>query len=929
MDPVLVEYLNSGQAWVLVGSGPSTELGYPSWRDLATEATALVTRESQKTSAERARAALEAEEFQVVLGRAADAVGMDRLLEVLRGIFKPTRNESALYDALVRWPAAVYLTTNFDSEIQLRLAALGVPFEMYGNSPDHFSLLTGRFTGGVVRLHGDLSSSTGLVLTAEQYRDLATGSSFEYWRTRMTSVFQMQRVVVVGYSLKDPHVRAVLEAAKRGASATNAVCWIAPDVSTPEAVELLERYRIRVVPYPATDDHSGLRRTVQTISQFVIPREGVRIRQAVAEVLREGQRGEPAATAVYVFNRLAPFVDIGRLRVSVAMATLESALPVPPGSDVFKLSDILATKGWPPDATDEHLLNEVERRAVKKGIVQRADGGLRWGSKLGSVDEHRRQFEHLRNRFLSSTVLRVRAECEWIDEATAQEIAREIDSALTGFFKRGGLTLASVLTAHRPERDKRVPASVVGFISEASAVFESMSSRLAFWRGTMGAFTAAGDAERAYLGRLAQGFFAFHALGVFGEAAAERVRGARRTVWLVDSSLQIPALAVASPSNAAYAEIFHRLKDAGVRLFTTAKLFHETFAHLRFAVDIVNRFGSDSHNAIAAAAGDPPYWRQNLFLQGYIEWIESGESADWSAYLFAATGSRNPEPEHLRAALGAIGIEVIDFQDWPGFELGDFAGRDDYESRLKELMRRHRAPEPGQEARFESWLDEKLPPEAEAAIVVLRERDGRYGVLAGTDEPSPSWFISATSIINVLENTLPITWQPESFLAFASTLIATAAEPSSDRAFEIVLSSIAESGMNPISEAAITTAFGVVIDQATLELGNQRAALSESLGTKYTESPEEVLRRLPPSRRLLASLQISKELVDRQAMDLREAHERGGETTRRARKAEDELERVARLRRKVAERQAIAERRSRQAASGTSKKAKKRAKPND
>ena len=914
MDPVLVEYLNSGEAWVLVGSGPSNELGYPSLRELASEAVTLTTREADKAAAERSRTALAADEYQLALDRAAEAVGMDRLLEVLRDVLKPKRESSPIYDAIIRWPAAVYLTTNFDSEIQRRLAGLGVPFEQYGNSRDHFSLLTGHFTGGVVRIHGDLSSAAGLVLTSNQYRDLASGPMFDYWRTRMTSIFQMQRVVVVGYSFRDPHVNALLESAKNGATATNPVCWIAPDVTTAQAAEYLERRRIRIIPYPATDDHSGLKRVVQTVSQFVVPREGVRVRRAVAEVVREGKRGDPAATAVYVFSRLSPHVDIARLRIDVALATLESAVPDAPGTEPFRVGDILASKGWPPGATDDHLLNEIERRAVRKGFVQRTEAGLKWGSKLGAVQEHRRQFEHLRSRFLSSAVLRIRQECAWVDEATAKAIAVDIDTALTGFFKRGGLTLASVLTAGRPERDAAVPASVVGFISEASAAYDSMGERLAFWRGTMGSFTAAGDAERAYLGRLAQGFFAFHALGVFGEAATERVHNAKQTVWLIDSSLQIPALALASPANAAYADVFHRLRAFGARLFTTDKLFSETFKHLRFAVDIVNRFGADSHNAIAAAVGDPPYWKQNLFLQGYIEWIESGESNDWPAYLHAATGSRNPEPTHLRAALAKLGVEVIDFQDWPGFDVADFAGRDDFEARLKELMRRHRAPEPGEEARFEGWLDEKIPPEAEAAIVVMRERSGKYGVLTGPGEGSPSWFISSTSVINVLDSQMPITWQPESFLAFASTLVAAGADPSSDRAFDIVMSSIARSGINPISESAITAAFGSVIDQATLELGNQREALAEALGSKYTESPENVLRRLPPSRRLIATLQMTKELVDRQATDLKAARERGTEDARRAKKAEQELDQVARLRRKAADRQALADRRGRKVA---------------
>jgi hypothetical protein len=924
VDAVLVEYLNSGRAWVLVGSGPSVELGYPSWAELAQRALSLSASEGDRAISDAARRAFEADDYPAVFEHVKAFVGTDRLLEVLREASKPPVRDGRLYQQLLRWPAAVYLTTNFDDEVHQRLARLGLAYELYGNSSEHMSLLTSDMSGAVVRLHGDLSSSAGLVLTSSQYRALASDQSYAYWRTRMTSIFQMQKVVVVGYSLRDPHIRAVLEAAKTGATATNPVCWIAPDVTRAEATEYLERYRIRVVPYPSTDDHSGLRRVVDTISTFVVPREGIRVRRSIANVLDQGRRGDSAATAVYVFNRLAPHVDLRRLRADVALAAFESALPTlqPPGP--FSVADVLAGLGWPEDATDATLVNQVARKAVEKRYVRRVGDGLELTDDTSALRVHRAQYEHLRTRFLHSTELRVRRECPWLDQATGEQVARDIDASLTGFFKQGGLTLASVLVNGTRRGNGSVPASVIAFVSEASAQYETMPLRLAFWAGTLGAFTDAGDAEREYLGRLAQGFFAFHALGVFGDAAAEQVRNARNTVWVIDSSLQIPALAVASSSSGAYADSFRRLSAAGVRMFSTIKLFLETYGHLRFAHDLVSRFGADSHNALAAAVGDPPYWKQNLFLQGFIEWQRAGNPSDWGTYLHAAIGGREPELDHVQRKLASLGIEVVDFQDWPGFVKEDFAGRDEYLEQLKELMRRIRAPDPDAEESFERWLAEKIPPEAEAATVVLGERIGRYHILTEPDVPSPSWFVSATSVINALNRKAPITWQPEAFLAFVGTLVPSATAVSSDRAFEVILSSITESGLNPISEETIAATFGSVIDQATVELADQRDALITTLGGKYGEKPDEVLRRLPPSRRLIATIQMSNELVSTQREQLRAAQERGSQAARRADRAEQELSGIGRLRRRLADRQALAQRRRRQNAARSKNRKKPR-----
>lgn len=897
-------------------------MGYPTWPQLAATAASLVATEGSAAAAKQCHGAIENEDYPAAFDVAFGVIGADRLLEVLRASLVPTKSDGRLYRAIARWPIAVYLTTNFDAEIPRHLAMLGQAYETYSNSRDHMSLLVSDLSGAVVRLHGDLTSDVGLMLSKTQLHELASGAGYDYWRTRMTSVFQMERVVVLGYSLTDPHIRAVLETAKAGSRATHPVCWISPDTTPSQAAEYSERYRIRVIPYPATTDHSGLFRTVETISQFVVPREGVGIRRAIADVVAEGRGEDPAATAIYVFNRLVPHVDLGTLRRDVALAALEAALPRLRARGTFSIEEVLGEIGWPAEATDPHFLAELERRAVKKRLVTRTGSSLSVGPSTSAVDEHRGQFQHLRNRFLTSVELRIRRDCSWIDQATAERLSRDIDAALTGFFKRGGLTLATILVAAHKKRTISVPTSIIGFISEASAQYDAMPLRLAFWRGTLGAFTDAGDAERQYLGRLAQGFLAFHAIGVFGPAAEEQARIARTTVWLVDSSLQIPAVALASPSNAAYVDVFGRLQSAKVRLFSTTKLFFETFAHFRFAQDIVNRFGADSHNALAAAIGDPPYWKQNIFLQGYIQWQLAGHPGDWPAYLYAAVGSRDPAIADLEAALKRLGLEVIDFQDWPGFDPKDFAEQEEFSERLKELMRRHRSPDPATDASYERRLEDKVPPEAEAAVVVLRERAGRFSILPRAGSPSPAWFISATAAINALDAAGPITWQPEAFLAFVGTLVNTAG-PSSDRAFEVIISGMAASGLNPISEAAIEAAFGTVIDQADIDIGDQQEAVVATLGDKYSERPADVLRRLPPSRRLLASLQLSKELVERQRAQLEDAKRQTSAETRRARKAEDELSAVGKLRKKTAERQALALRRKRQSASRPTKKPKK------
>src|SRR5258706_11819605 len=180
MDSVLVDYLNSGRTWLIVGSGPSNEMGYPSWVHLAKRAVQLTTVEGSKDAGERANQALQARDFPKVFQIAFDQLGPDRTLESLREGLVPSRTNGPIYELLARWPIAVYLTTNFDTEIQQHLAKLGQAYETYSNSQDHMGLLVSDLTGAVVRLHGDLTSADGLVLTSSQYAALANGDGFRY-----------------------------------------------------------------------------------------------------------------------------------------------------------------------------------------------------------------------------------------------------------------------------------------------------------------------------------------------------------------------------------------------------------------------------------------------------------------------------------------------------------------------------------------------------------------------------------------------------------------------------------------------------------------------------------------------------------------------------------------------------------------------------
>lgn len=907
MDSFLIDYLKSGEAWLLVGSGPSSEMGYPTWRDLAEGVIQTIRRELPNQSVSVLEAAARAADFPRVFQDAEPILGGPLLLEILRSTLRPTRH-GAVYRLIARWPVPVYMTTNYDDELTSHLSQAGAAYVQYSNSEDHLALLVPDCSGAIVKLHGDLRSEAGLVLTTSQYRAIAESDPWAYWRTKMTSIFQMTRVVIIGHSLTDPNIRHVLEAAKKGAGVHRPVCWIAPNVPTSQVREFLETYRIRVIPYEDKDGtHRHLTRLIESITAFVPPRTSIHIRQRIAKVAQSPLGANSSAPGFFVFNKLAAQENYEEKRVAIVVAALQAVLPELATRQPFSLQVALELSGWPTTVPlPEAFREQIRDRAISDGLLELAGPlSFRVGEHAqASAAENKRAFEHLRERFKESLRLRVRRSYPSLLENDALIIASDIEASLSGYFREGGLSLTTTIFGDPAQiRQSAVPGSIVRFIADASARYDDLLRRQAFCTVSVDAFVKAEDAERQYLGRVSQGFFAYHLLGAFGDVAIERLRQAKETVWLIDSNAQISALALASSTNAAFWECFTRLRDSGIRLFTTDRLFDETHEPFWFANMLVEENGPASSAVVAAARGQAPYRSRNEFLDGFIRWQAAGNPPDWRSYLFQIFRQRSPSRADVKGALQALGVEVVAFDSWPGFLPGDHGESEESTKKIVELReRRGISAQAESEAMSVVDLDKKARPEGEAFVIVERERGGTFYMLGEKGRPSPAWFISNTSLINLLGPAARITWPPEAFLRFSATISAASTPESGDRAFEALLWGLAQSGVTLLDEGLIASVLGSVVDQAMLSVAEQQELYRETLAVKYGVPPEEVLKRLPPSNRLLGVIQLAREMAQVQSQRLHRAESALDAERKRAERAEKSLKEVERYRKKVEER---------------------------
>jgi len=914
MDTFLVDYLRSGKAWLLVGSGPSIDMGYPTSQKLAEAALALARSTISPSDYTVIQTHFKQGDYPRVFERAITALGVPPVLAHLRNSLQPSR-PARIYPLLTQWPIPVYLTTNFDDEIQTHLAALGEAYVVYSNSVDHMSLLTPELSGAIFKIHGDLRSEAGLILTTSQYRVAQEDDGWKYWRTKLTSIFQLNPVIVVGHSLSDPNIRHVLEAAQQGAGVHKPVCWIAPDVPLSQAREYLEKYRIRVISYDNRDgSHSNLYRMIENVGRFVYPRVAVRIRRELAQVISSPLGQNVAAPGFFVFTKLLKLKNFDQARVTAICAAIQSVIPELRKLKHFTLEEAVHLAGWPLAAgLVLHFKIEVTTFACESGLLAHTDAGLTLGPKADALSrEAKAEFSHLQQRFRQSLMLRIRRNYQQLNDSQALEMAVDIESSLVGFFREAGLSLATTLANAQGHHTSPVPSSIIMYVNQAAARYDDLLRRQAFSTVAIDIFSQPEDADKEYIGRVSQGFFLFHALGLFGEAASERLTNAKQTVWIIDSSAQIPTLAFAAPTSAVFRDAFTRLTAMGIRLFTTESLFDETREHYWFADRVIQENGATSPQIIAAALGQPPYRKANQFLEGFIRWQAAGNPADWDAYNNFAFGHAKPSKDYLRKALNNIGVEVIPLDNWPGYKVDDLDESAGITANIvhkwEDILKSGHSEDTEEIADFY----DKAKPEAEALLVVQNERQGQYHVISAPGQPSPAWFVSQTSMLNLVHTGLRITWQPEAFLRFASTLAPSTDVETAARAFDVLLFAFTEAGVSLLDQKTIIATFGGVIDQAAISLEPLSKAYEETLAWKYSEGPKAILERIPPQYRPLAALQIANEIALVQNNRSKYAEAIAAAALQRASQAEKKLARLESVEQKIAEKRRERERRARQ-----------------
>ena len=304
LDKSLIKIINNGRCFVLVGSGPSCEMGYPSWEKLAELTYEKIKQMGTVSDIESYEKYLADKKFPELFQQAERNLGnRSALIDLLKPLLSPqNRNQGFIYELMAKWPFACYLTTNYDDEIKNYLYNLKEYFTVIRNRKEDFYPFRDGSSHLIQKLHSDLDHPDEVILTSADYQRFYVEDSGQYFRDKLRQIFEMFDIFIIGYSLSDPDIAFILQLAKKTASPQHPIYMTAADPTKAIDQEFFEKYNIVLVQYSNRDGtHSELRRMLKTADLFIVNRQRLRERtQTVASSKEEME----SAIALFLYRRL-------------------------------------------------------------------------------------------------------------------------------------------------------------------------------------------------------------------------------------------------------------------------------------------------------------------------------------------------------------------------------------------------------------------------------------------------------------------------------------------------------------------------------------------------------------------------------------------------------------------------------------------------
>ena len=829
-DKRLIRTINNGRCFILVGSGPSCEVGYPSWQRLAELTYAELTKIGRVSDSRSYEKYLADKKYPELFRQAERDLG-DRgaLVNLLKPLLTPpVRNQGVLYELISKWPFACYLTTNYDDEIATCLARLNEHFTVIRNRQEDFYSLRDGASHLIQKIHSDLNHPDEVVLTSADYQRFYVEDSGQYFRDKLRQVFEMFDVFIIGHSLSDPDINFVLQLARKTASPQHPIYMVAADFIKAEEQEFLEKYNIVLVQYSNHDGtHSELRRMLKTADRFIVPRH--RLRERTETAARPKEEIE-AAIALFLYRRLQG-VEATDYLCPLVLAGLLST-----GDKGIAKEDIASTPALKklieggPNSTE--AINEAVEALVHQGFVAEISGRVSiTSSGHEKVQEYKTVRETEKDQSYGQFGLNLKNNYDGLTDLQLEKCQKLAEEVIVTSFANRGLMIANKVFSRQSASPEEL-SDLFGYVSDRAAEIGDMGLRAAFVEAVHQFLVEPSPPQRKYLASVSQGYFLYHLLGLDPKCCQVRQDIFHKTMWFNDSSVLLPLVAVGCYNHDYAIELFKLLADANAKMFTTPKLLQEAWEHFYWALRFMKTTGAESPEFLRAALVRGSY-KQNLFLDGYIRLSADGQVGNFKDYLDLILPQGTIDRPSFDRSIIQAGILVSNISDLKGFVQEDWGEIEEAKTEIKNEREKL--------GTYRSSL--QVESEAEIWSLVKNLRSGKYSI-NGLESVERIYFVSQSRVIDqVFQPEAIATWTPEALYRYLSALPGKQTNP--DLLQQCMLNEYFYAGISFIDRDRYIRFFGPSIDSAKASYEKEKTSYIKEFEETNARDLDDAFNKTP------------------------------------------------------------------------------------
>lgn len=835
-DERLIRMINRGRCFALIGSGPSCEVGYPSWGKLAEETYNDLRQRKIISDDESYQTYLKKHnpKYPEMFRQAEVDLGEEgriKLINLVKKLLAPDQKKPGIiYNFLVSWPFACYLTTNYDDEINGHLNILGHYMEVLRNRKQDFYPIRDGATDYILKLHSDLEHPDETILTSLDYSKFFTDDSGQYFRDKLRMIFETFDILIIGHSVSDPDIDFILRTAKKNASPSHPIYMIASEFTAAQERDFYEKYNIILIRYKNADgNHAKLKQLLKRIDNFIVKRKTHPGAYTLTERPLEEIEG---AAALFLFRKLQKANSSLNLSPLILLALTDISKP---GIELNEISSRLPINQNQKDVSEfkEKLKDQLLILLDNKLVA--GDQDLFWITEPGfdQVKEVKTIREKEKSLAFGQFVVDLKSSYPNLSAEQERKCSEFAEDVLVKVFEKRGLVIANKIFSGHSANPEEL-SDIFKFTAEASNSLSDLDLSSAFLESMSNLILHPNESQKSYLASLSQGYFLFHMFGLDPSYSKLRREIFQHTVWFCDSSVLLPLAAIGCYTHKFTEELFLLLKDAGSAVFTTPKLLQEAWEHFEWAVNFVRNNNIESPEFLRASLVMGSF-KQNLFIDGYIQASADGEVGTFKDYLEMICPGEL-DSNSFNDIFYRNGIQLLNLDELEGFEQKDWGDVEEAKDKIKT-----KRIEIGT---FRSNF--QVETEAEIFILINNLQSGKYSLGEHISSIESAYFISQSRLLNMIlhgEGKSVTTWTSETVYLYLSSLPDRITDPNLLQ--QCLLHEYYYAGISFIDKKKYMRFFGPSVDAAKITYNKEKKKYIDSVEKKYSVKLDEAFEKIP------------------------------------------------------------------------------------